>query len=158
VRDEIAGDSSCGMQESGMTRARPSSRLLSVALLSWAVFGQAACGHAGGSSDGTDASTDALPSLGTVDGRTLAELCQTLCEHAAQYGCDGDSLFPCGIRSSNCIDMFVTMPTCHDAWMKITACQADYPNPCDLTAAAQACHSSYCAMRKTCALPDPTCP
>jgi hypothetical protein len=146
------------MQKRGMTRATISSRLLSAALLSCAVFGQAACNHPAGSPARTDASADASPNSGAADGRTLAELCQTLCEHAAQYGCDGDSLFPCGIRSSNCIDMAVTMPACHEAWMKTTACQADYPNPCDLTAVAQACHSLYCAMRKICALPDSTCP
>jgi hypothetical protein len=141
-----------------MASALLSSRVLSAALFSCVLLGQAGCSDAAGSSSGTDASADALPSLGAADGRTLAELCQTLCEHAALYGCDGDSLFPCGIRSSNCIDMVATMPACHAAWMKNNACYADYPNPCDLVASAQACHSSYCTMRQICALPVSTCP
>ena len=99
-----------------MSRELLSSRCLRTTLHICVLLG--VCNAGSESTSGTDASTGAPSNLGDVNGRTLTELCQTLCDHAGLNGCDGNSLFPCGSRSSNCIDMFVTIPTCHEAWMK----------------------------------------
>ena len=89
---------------------------------------------------------------------TLQDLCATICAHAHEHGCDTDWLYLCDGNVNNCLDLFVSQPECHTAYLKDTACQADYSNPCDFEGMAAACLATFCSMRHICSLPDPKCP
>jgi len=139
---------------------RPSSEPL-MTLVRAAAFILLACACGGGGSSGHPSADGAAtsPTLpGDINGRTLQDLCATICAHAHEHGCDTDWLYLCDGNVNNCLDLFVSQPECHMAYLKDTACQADYSNPCDFEGMAAACLATFCSMRHICSLPDPKCP
>lgn len=95
---------------------------------------------------------------GNINGRTIQELCATMCAHAHEHGCDSDWLYLCDGNANNCADILVSEPDCHTAYVKYNACLADYPDPCDFAGMDATCLPTYCSMRHLCNLPDPKCP
>jgi hypothetical protein len=118
------------------------------------------CDCGGGSSGHPSADGAATgPTLpGDINGRTIQDLCATLCAHAKEQGCETDWLYLCDVSANNCLDLFVSQPECHTAYLKDNACLADYSNPCDFQGMDAACLATYCSMRHICNLPDPKCP